>query len=108
MRVCACAVRGRAGALHTLGRRVGVRAREWVRGCRAARHGVVAACPCSWSLVLGALPCGPRKKTPRARGGVTMAPRQLRLEPTEVNSTADKGAKRVRVDSNDEKKKIKY
>eukprot|EP00962_Isochrysis_galbana_P033689 scaffold11326_cov101-Isochrysis_galbana.AAC.5 len=31
-----------------------------------------------------------------------MAPRQLRLEPTEVNPTADKGAKRVRVDSNDE------
>jgi len=31
-----------------------------------------------------------------------MAPRQLRLEPTEVNSTADKGAKRVRVESNDE------
>eukprot|EP00962_Isochrysis_galbana_P057387 scaffold29738_cov129-Isochrysis_galbana.AAC.7 len=36
---------------------------------------------------------------------VTMAPRQLRLEtrePTEVNPTADKAAKRVRVDSNDE------
>eukprot|EP00962_Isochrysis_galbana_P025300 scaffold7773_cov110-Isochrysis_galbana.AAC.7 len=31
-----------------------------------------------------------------------MAPRQLRLEPTEVNPTADKGAKRVRVDSKDE------
>eukprot|EP00962_Isochrysis_galbana_P048837 scaffold20478_cov149-Isochrysis_galbana.AAC.2 len=33
---------------------------------------------------------------------VTMAPRQLRLEPIEVNPTADKVAKRVRVDSNDE------
>jgi len=31
-----------------------------------------------------------------------MAPRQLRLEPIEANQTADKGAKRVRVDSNDE------
>eukprot|EP00962_Isochrysis_galbana_P050639 scaffold22025_cov122-Isochrysis_galbana.AAC.1 len=31
-----------------------------------------------------------------------MAPRQLRLEPTEVDSAADKGAKRVRVDSTDE------
>eukprot|EP00962_Isochrysis_galbana_P018802 scaffold5447_cov110-Isochrysis_galbana.AAC.2 len=30
-----------------------------------------------------------------------MAPRQLRLEPIEVDSTADKGAKRVRVDSAD-------
>eukprot|EP00962_Isochrysis_galbana_P027057 scaffold8464_cov116-Isochrysis_galbana.AAC.1 len=44
-----------------------------------------------------------RRKTPRARGGVTMAPRQLRLEPTEVVSAADKGAKRVvRVDSTEE------
>eukprot|EP00962_Isochrysis_galbana_P047665 scaffold19591_cov141-Isochrysis_galbana.AAC.4 len=31
-----------------------------------------------------------------------MAPRQLRLEPTEVDSAADKGAKRVRVDSTEE------
>eukprot|EP00962_Isochrysis_galbana_P041348 scaffold15163_cov125-Isochrysis_galbana.AAC.5 len=31
-----------------------------------------------------------------------MAPRQLRLETIEVDSTADKVAKRVRVDSNDE------
>jgi len=31
-----------------------------------------------------------------------MAPRQLRLEPIEVDSTADKGAKRVRVDSTEE------
>eukprot|EP00962_Isochrysis_galbana_P047940 scaffold19839_cov124-Isochrysis_galbana.AAC.1 len=31
-----------------------------------------------------------------------MAPRQLRLEPIEVNPTADKAAKRVRVDSNEE------
>eukprot|EP00962_Isochrysis_galbana_P005164 scaffold1411_cov125-Isochrysis_galbana.AAC.10 len=31
-----------------------------------------------------------------------MAPRQLRLEPVEVDSTADKGAKRVRVDSTEE------
>eukprot|EP00962_Isochrysis_galbana_P030415 scaffold9862_cov118-Isochrysis_galbana.AAC.6 len=31
-----------------------------------------------------------------------MATRQLRLEPTEVISTADKGAKRVRVDSTEE------
>eukprot|EP00962_Isochrysis_galbana_P001424 scaffold360_cov128-Isochrysis_galbana.AAC.4 len=46
----------------------------------------------------------PYKKTKlRVRAWrVTMAPRQLRLEPTEVNPTADKGAKRVRVDSNDE------
>mmetsp|Transcript_25692 Transcript_25692/g.82990 ORF Transcript_25692/g.82990 Transcript_25692/m.82990 type:complete len:102 (-) Transcript_25692:1281-1586(-) len=33
---------------------------------------------------------------------VTMAPRQLRLEPIEADSTADKGAKRVRVDSTEE------
>eukprot|EP00962_Isochrysis_galbana_P041175 scaffold15035_cov119-Isochrysis_galbana.AAC.6 len=31
-----------------------------------------------------------------------MAPRQLRLEPIEADSTADKGAKRVRVDSTEE------
>eukprot|EP00962_Isochrysis_galbana_P061032 scaffold36187_cov135-Isochrysis_galbana.AAC.3 len=31
-----------------------------------------------------------------------MAPRQLRLEHVEVDSTADKGAKRVRVDSTEE------
>eukprot|EP00962_Isochrysis_galbana_P055905 scaffold27712_cov110-Isochrysis_galbana.AAC.5 len=31
-----------------------------------------------------------------------MAPRQLRLEPIEVDSAADKGAKRVRVDSTEE------
>jgi len=31
-----------------------------------------------------------------------MAPRQLRLEPIEVDSAADKGAKRVRVDSTKE------
>eukprot|EP00962_Isochrysis_galbana_P000854 scaffold249_cov132-Isochrysis_galbana.AAC.8 len=43
-----------------------------------------------------------KKTTPRARGGVTMAPRQLRLEPTEVVSATDKGAMRVRVDSTDE------
>eukprot|EP00962_Isochrysis_galbana_P012752 scaffold3614_cov123-Isochrysis_galbana.AAC.12 len=42
------------------------------------------------------------KTTPRARGGVTMAPLQLRLEPTEVVSTTDSGAARVRVDSTDE------
>jgi len=33
----------------------------------------------------------------------TMAPRQLRLEPIEADSTADKGAKRVRVDSTEER-----
>eukprot|EP00962_Isochrysis_galbana_P048187 scaffold19989_cov112-Isochrysis_galbana.AAC.5 len=33
---------------------------------------------------------------------VTMAPRQLRLEPVEVDTAADKGAKRVRVESTDE------
>eukprot|EP00962_Isochrysis_galbana_P035148 scaffold12002_cov115-Isochrysis_galbana.AAC.1 len=32
----------------------------------------------------------------RARGGVTMAPLQLRLEPTKVASTTDSGAARVR------------
>eukprot|EP00962_Isochrysis_galbana_P027947 scaffold8795_cov116-Isochrysis_galbana.AAC.2 len=31
-----------------------------------------------------------------------MAPRQLRLEPIEVDMTADKGVKRVRVDSTEE------
>jgi len=31
-----------------------------------------------------------------------MAPRQLRLEPIVVDTTANKGSKRVRVDSNDE------
>jgi len=31
-----------------------------------------------------------------------MAPRQLRLEPTDVDTAADKGAKRVRVDSTEE------
>eukprot|EP00962_Isochrysis_galbana_P021597 scaffold6371_cov110-Isochrysis_galbana.AAC.7 len=31
-----------------------------------------------------------------------MAPRQLRLEPIEADSTADKGAKRVRVDSTED------
>eukprot|EP00962_Isochrysis_galbana_P061836 scaffold46023_cov118-Isochrysis_galbana.AAC.2 len=31
-----------------------------------------------------------------------MAPRQLRLEPIVVKTTANKGSKRVRVDSNDE------
>eukprot|EP00962_Isochrysis_galbana_P033000 scaffold10960_cov115-Isochrysis_galbana.AAC.1 len=43
-----------------------------------------------------------KNTTPRARGGVTMAPLQLRLEPTEVVSAMDKGAARVRVDSTDE------
>eukprot|EP00962_Isochrysis_galbana_P026229 scaffold8116_cov97-Isochrysis_galbana.AAC.1 len=41
--------------------------------------------------------CG--KTTPRARGGGTMAPLQLRLEPTEVVLATDKGAARARVDS---------
>jgi len=31
-----------------------------------------------------------------------MAPRQLRLEPIEVDMTAEKGPKRVRPDSNEE------
>eukprot|EP00962_Isochrysis_galbana_P027084 scaffold8475_cov124-Isochrysis_galbana.AAC.5 len=44
--------------------------------------------------------CG--KTTPRARGGVTMAPLQLRLEPTEVVLATDKGAARARVDSTNE------
>eukprot|EP00962_Isochrysis_galbana_P023080 scaffold6931_cov119-Isochrysis_galbana.AAC.15 len=43
-----------------------------------------------------------KNTTPRARGGVTMAPLQLRLEPTEVVSAMNKGAARVRVDSTDE------
>eukprot|EP00962_Isochrysis_galbana_P013458 scaffold3819_cov107-Isochrysis_galbana.AAC.1 len=43
-----------------------------------------------------------KKTTPRARGGVTMAPLQLRLEPTEVVLATDKGAARARVDSTDE------
>jgi len=43
-----------------------------------------------------------RKKKSACAWRVTMAPRQLRLEPTEVDSAADKGAKRVRVDSTDE------
>eukprot|EP00962_Isochrysis_galbana_P034833 scaffold11865_cov103-Isochrysis_galbana.AAC.5 len=42
------------------------------------------------------------KTTPRARGGVTMAPLQLRLEPTEVVLATDKGAARARVDSTNE------
>jgi len=42
-------------------------------------------------------------KTPRARGGQrSMAPRQLQLELNEVDMTADKGSKRVRVDRADE------
>eukprot|EP00962_Isochrysis_galbana_P034233 scaffold11559_cov128-Isochrysis_galbana.AAC.4 len=43
-------------------------------------------------------------RTPRARGGVTMAPLQLRLEPTEVVLVLAtyKGAARARVDSTDE------
>eukprot|EP00962_Isochrysis_galbana_P059533 scaffold33187_cov111-Isochrysis_galbana.AAC.1 len=44
----------------------------------------------------------PDKTTPRARGGVTMAPLQLRLEPTEVVLATDKGAARARVDSTEE------
>eukprot|EP00962_Isochrysis_galbana_P036549 scaffold12654_cov113-Isochrysis_galbana.AAC.1 len=39
------------------------------------------------------------KKKIRDAWRVTMAPRQLRLEPIEVDTTADKGSKRVRVDS---------
>eukprot|EP00962_Isochrysis_galbana_P046001 scaffold18338_cov122-Isochrysis_galbana.AAC.3 len=43
-----------------------------------------------------------KRTTPRARGGVTMEPLQLRLEPTEVVLATDKGAARARVDSIDE------
>eukprot|EP00962_Isochrysis_galbana_P053333 scaffold24759_cov112-Isochrysis_galbana.AAC.2 len=43
----------------------------------------------------------PQKKN-RVAWRVTMAPRQLRLEPIEVDMTAEKGPKRVRPDSNDE------
>eukprot|EP00962_Isochrysis_galbana_P046195 scaffold18493_cov114-Isochrysis_galbana.AAC.1 len=43
-----------------------------------------------------------KKTTPRARGGVTMAPLQLRLEPTEVVLATDKGAAHARVDSTNE------
>jgi len=42
------------------------------------------------------------KTTPRARGGVTMAPLQLRLEPTEMVLAMDKGAARVRVVSTEQ------
>eukprot|EP00962_Isochrysis_galbana_P027233 scaffold8537_cov146-Isochrysis_galbana.AAC.2 len=42
--------------------------------------------------------CVSWKTTPRARGGVTMAPLQLRLEPTEVVLATDKGAARARVE----------
>eukprot|EP00962_Isochrysis_galbana_P058858 scaffold32199_cov108-Isochrysis_galbana.AAC.1 len=44
--------------------------------------------------------CGKHNSACAWRG--TMAPRQLKLEPVEVDSTADKGAKRVRVDSTEE------
>eukprot|EP00962_Isochrysis_galbana_P008734 scaffold2430_cov137-Isochrysis_galbana.AAC.6 len=62
---------------------------------------VVGGCGCVlfewWSFVVVW-----KKTTPRARGGVTMAPLQLRLEPTEVVLATDKGAARARVDSTHE------
>eukprot|EP00962_Isochrysis_galbana_P016897 scaffold4841_cov121-Isochrysis_galbana.AAC.13 len=46
---------------------------------------------------------GHGKKNSASAWRGTMAPRQLRLEPIEADSTADKGAKRVRVDSTEER-----
>eukprot|EP00962_Isochrysis_galbana_P040905 scaffold14897_cov108-Isochrysis_galbana.AAC.2 len=47
-----------------------------------------------------------RKQNSASAWRATMAPRQLRLELNEVDMTADKGSKRVRVDCADKKKKL--
>eukprot|EP00962_Isochrysis_galbana_P001577 scaffold407_cov130-Isochrysis_galbana.AAC.5 len=71
-------------------------ARPRLRLTERGKEELWASCGCLYFYIISTYG---KKKTPRARGGATMAPRQLWLEPTEVNSTADKGAKRVRVES---------
>eukprot|EP00962_Isochrysis_galbana_P010450 scaffold2882_cov100-Isochrysis_galbana.AAC.1 len=54
------------------------------------------------SITPSSSPTTTGKTTPRARGGVTMAPLQLRLEPTEMVLAMDKGAARIRVVSTEQ------
>eukprot|EP00962_Isochrysis_galbana_P014428 scaffold4136_cov101-Isochrysis_galbana.AAC.8 len=48
------------------------------------------------------------KKNSAGAWRVTMAPRQLRLEPIELDMAADKGAKRFRVDSTERRAHLRY